>query len=427
MAVAVNAQPAGLSRWWQSLVESRAQAQQPPGRGLGTARRAERDEESPDADELDRDSPDRERPGDVPTAPERIEMPGAEVVARVGGTEIVLRADVDAIVDAKIEELIAANGGAEPSERQLEMLREQLNRQALASIVETKLLLVSARARHNEQVAAILEKFGQQFDDVEVPKLLKRAKARNVGQLDRLLRRQNTSLDRERRKFCEQSLSRGWVAQVIKVDKDVTHQEMLDYYRERIKDFTHPAKARWEHLKVRYSDVRSPQDPLRAKSRELFGANESHVPSRDEALDRLAELGNRVLDGAPIEELATDHSDCTICRGKGGRHDWTSPKTLKARQLDEALFTLPVGDLSPILDDGSALHIVRVVERREAGATPFEELQPEIRKKIQDARVGREVQKYIGDLRKHVPAWTIYDDQGGLFPETADRPAGRRR
>ena len=47
---------------------------------------------------------------------------------------------------------------------------------------------------------------------------------------------------------------------------------------------------------------------------------------------------------------------------------------------------LPIGSLSPILESETGLHIIRVVERRQAGRTPFLDVQNEIRKKMMDER-----------------------------------------
>jgi parvulin-like peptidyl-prolyl isomerase len=83
--------------------------------------------------------------------------------------------------------------------------------------------------------------------------------------------------------------------------------------------------------------------------------------------------------------------------------------------IDEAVFTLPVGQLSAILDDGQALHIVRVTERTEAGRTPFLEAQVGIKQSLQEERRKREVDEYLAKLKDRTPVWTIFDDQ----PQTA--------
>ena len=79
--------------------------------------------------------------------------------------------------------------------------------------------------------------------------------------------------------------------------------------------------------------------------------------------------------------------------------------------LDEALFTLPVGQLSAILEDGQTLHIVRVTERTDAGRTPFIEAQVGIKQTLQDDRRKSEIDDYLAKLKDRTPVWTIFDDQ----------------
>ena len=93
--------------------------------------------------------------------------------------------------------------------------------------------------------------------------------------------------------------------------------------------------------------------------------------------------------------------------------------------IDEAIFTLPVGELSTILDDGSALHIIRVTERTEAGRTPFIEAQVGIRMKLLEDSKKTEMEAYLKRLKDRTPVWTIFDDDP-TGTVTAGRPTQMR-
>src|SRR5690606_13315223 len=83
--------------------------------------------------------------------------------------------------------------------------------------------------------------------------------------------------------------------------------------------------------------------------------------------------------------------------------------------LDEAIFGLPVGALSQILESDRGLHIVRVVERTEAGERSFMEVQPDIKKQLKQERIQKQVQEYLDQIRNETPVWTMYDKEpGGL-------------
>jgi len=73
------------------------------------------------------------------------------------------------------------------------------------------------------------------------------------------------------------------------------------------------------------------------------------------------------------------------------------------------------------LPDRTALHIVRVLERVEAGQTPFLEAQVAIKQALLEERRRKATEEYLTKLRERTPVWTIFDD------EPADPAAGPRR
>ena len=78
--------------------------------------------------------------------------------------------------------------------------------------------------------------------------------------------------------------------------------------------------------------------------------------------------------------------------------------------LDEAIFSLQVGALSPILEDEKGFHIIRVLQREETTVTPFVEAQVKIKEEL--AELGRkdQVEQYLAGLEKQTPVWTVFDD-----------------
>jgi parvulin-like peptidyl-prolyl isomerase len=112
---------------------------------------------------------------------------------------------------------------------------------------------------------------------------------------------------------------------------------------------------------------------------------------------------------------------------EGGLRDWTTQGSLVSTVVDRALFELPVGALSPILRDEQGFHILRVVERTDAGVTPFSELQASIREKIKEDRAQKQRSDYVDKLKRGVTIWTIYEgdaaaDMVSLEPRQARPP-----
>jgi parvulin-like peptidyl-prolyl isomerase len=134
----------------------------------------------------------------------------------------------------------------------------------------------------------------------------------------------------------------------------------------------------------------------------------SRHPGRDEAVGLLGHMGNQVLDGAKLNEVARAGSEgSTAC--DGGLHDWTNKGSLVSNTLENAIFSLPVGQLSQIIETDTGYHIVRVIQRQDESVTPFLEAQVEIRNKIVRQRKQKQIDEYIAKLHERTPVWTKFD------------------
>ncbi len=67
--------------------------------------------------------------------------------------------------------------------------------------------------------------------------------------------------------------------------------------------------------------------------------------------------------------------------------------------------------MSQILEDNDGYHIVRVIERHDAGMKPFRDAQVEIKKKLKDERNKKGTEEYLEKLRNKTQIWTIFDDE----------------
>jgi parvulin-like peptidyl-prolyl isomerase len=125
-------------------------------------------------------------------------------------------------------------------------------------------------------------------------------------------------------------------------------------------------------------------------------------------------MGNEVyLGGAPLWAVAK-RSSHGVTAGDGGQFDGTSQGSLRSKVLDAAIFTLPLNQLSSVLEDEDGFHIVRVLERRDAGRTPFETCQGEIKEKLKKEHVDQQKAAYLADLRERTPVWTVFDEEKKL-------------
>lgn len=343
----------------------------------------------------------------VPPQAQSLEM--AMVVARVG-PEVVLEGDL--LTPKALEYLEKAGPSMAPED--LRKLKLQICQQVLPQHVEMLLVYVDAlRELPENKLPDIRKNVDKAFDEQFLPKMMQEAGVATSLEYEQQLRAKGQSLDRMRKMFFERGLSQEWMRKHVKNDDEIPHADMIAYYQNHLADYEFPAKARYEALTLKVGAKRS----------------------RKQAWDLLAAMGNEVLAGRPLADVARARSEGPTA-AQGGMFDWTSAGSLASKRLDEAVFSLPIGQLSAIIEDEpspnladqGALHIVRVVERKAAGRTPFLEAQVGIRETLVADRQRKATDDYLRKLRERTPVWSVFDGDpnGAARPVTASRPTTTR-
>ncbi len=316
---------------------------------------------------------------------------GGQIIAWVGG-EPVLAAEVLPAINDMLARNQQSLAGA--SSEEVAQLRTMLMRREIGQLIDNKLLWVEAKRKIPAEAFENIEsRIGDEFESAQLPKLFESTETSTRAQLEQALRKVGSSLSSQQAIFAERLLASQWLRQQIDLDVEVTHDEMLAYYQEHLDEYSFEAKARWEELAVMFTEF----------------------PSQEAAYREMAEMGNAVWRGTPLTEVAKTRSQ-GLTAEEGGQHDWTTRGALVSEELNRALFTLPVGQLSPIIETKTGFHIIRVTERRDAGRTPFVEAQVDIKEKIRKGQTQAQITKYLAELRKQTPVWTIFDDQPPATP-----------
>lgn len=328
------------------------------------------------------------RPAPIPG---RVFTP-AETIAIVGDQHI-LAGDVL----GEVNMMLAPYVGKVP-EDELEEQRQKLLQQYLPGLIENKILYLEfLRKIPPERIPDVEAKLAEEFDAEKLEGALQRAKVNSPQELDAMLRQFGSSLEKQRRAYMEQKLGRAMLGREIDYKPEITHEEMLAYYREHEKEFEVPARARWEQLTVRFANH----------------------DTKEAAWQKIAAMGNEVLRGAPLSAVAKRHSEAPSA-SDGGQHDWITQGSLASEELDAAIFSLPLHRLSQIIDDGKGFHIIRVLERDEARRIDFVDAQEKIRDILKKEKIQKQVEAYIVDLKARTNVWTVFDDQNSAAA-TADR------
>lgn len=243
-------------------------------------------------------------------------------------------------------------------------------------------------AKTKEETEFFTKKLGEEFDEEDVPAMMKEFEVGNLVELKAFLKEElGSSLERERMLTVQSKISQQWVMFSVKAaEGECSPEEMMEYYTAHRSEFETKARVKWQELQV------------------LF----SKHPSEQEAWKKMVWMGNEVARGVPMDEMAKVNSE-GFTASNGGVWDWTSKGSLSSADLEKLVFTHPVGQLSPIVKTATGLHIVKVLEREEDSLTPFIQAQVKIRGQIQNQRRAQNEQEYFDELQRKYPSIVLRD------------------
>jgi hypothetical protein len=340
-----------------------------------------------------------------------VPIEGAQIVARVDG-QVILASDVL----WQVRQLIKMARQPIPPEHIAEA-EQMLMRQLVMGLIDTKLLYGDFRRTvPPENMPKVEESLATPFEEIEIPRLIGMLKLEDRNDLEDALAKSGTSLREVQRQFNEKTIAGEWLRQRMPKLQPITYEELLAYYQDHLKEYEFPAQARWEELMVRFDRVNG---------------------DRAEAWRQICAMGNDVwqiavanpaLRGPVFTNVAKERSQ-GVTASEGGIYDWTNLGDLKCEAMNEALTNLAVGQMSDGLESEQGFHIVRVLERKQAGRTPFTEAQAAIRKSLEDEQKSTLLEGELIKLRATARAWTIFDGElnGAQLNEALQQNAAKRR
>lgn len=112
------------------------------------------------------------------------------------------------------------------------------------------------------------------------------------------------------------------------------------------------------------------------------------------------EIQKRISMNEEFAKLADEFSD-DARRFKGGERGWVENKDSDLRkELRAFVFSAKPGDVSPAIDLDSAVFMVKVEERKDAGMRSLSEVRSEIEQTLRSAEMERLRKQWIAKLRK---------------------------
>lgn len=255
-----------------------------------------------------------------------------------------------------------------------------ISKNVLEGLIDQAILAQEAKhvlLKSDKQRQAFDQFLENVWKDRELPKLMRRHDVKSERALREKLEEQGRSLDLVRERFRRDTMAQEFMMQAMR-SRLVAPEgpELWSYYQAHLKDFQRPARITWREIAVK---VDRSNDRAAAKRK------------AEVILDRLRR-------GEDFTAIATKESQGPTA-SKGGLWE-TEPGAVAAPAVNAALATLPLNTVSTVLEAPASYHLVRVEGRREAGPTPFYEVQNEIRTTLQNEAAQREAAAYTAKLRE---------------------------
>lgn len=333
----------------------------------------------------------------------------AATVAIVGQSTIVM-GEISPKVETRIQEVLAKAGQQVP-EDQIKFARVRMTRGLLAQKIQSRMMRESflleqvatqTAEKRREAEETMQAKARQMFFEDEVVQLKKQYEAKDLSELDAKLREKGTSLATRQREFIDAMLGHLYIRGKVNKDPSVSLAEIHGYYHTHSDEFRHAARARWEQLTVLYSNF----------------------PNKQAAYDAIWAMGREAFFGGSMQAVAREKSQEPFA-DEGGQHDWTNQGSLASDILEGQIFSLPTGAMSQIIEDSDAYHIIRVLEREDAGVTDLADVQDDIRNILRDQKIQAAQKEALDEVQRRVPVWSMFpEDIPGAkpLPRIATRP-----
>ncbi|MCH2371818.1 MAG: peptidylprolyl isomerase [Pirellulales bacterium] len=263
-----------------------------------------------------------------------------------------------------------------------ERATELVDNAFLTSIDETLLLVKSADKQEMKRLRA------KDIQIAQLCTLMVEHDVESLRELDAILRKFGSSLEQAKNTFAESNFGRQAISLDVKLQYEITHQDMLDYYLENSEDYQINEAVSFQQLTVQFKNHETKQ----------------------QAYQKICTLGNSVLQGAPFEKVAISQSEGPKAK-QGGRYENIEKGDLVSEKVETVAFDIPVNRMSPIIEDDKGFYIIRIYNYRQAGKEKFTEVQGDIEQMITNQRRNDAIQKYIKQVGNHVPVWNRLEEK----------------
>ncbi len=160
---------------------------------------------------------------------------------------------------------------------------------------------------------------------------------------------------------------------------DPTEKDIEDYYEKHKSDYVKPEMAQVQHILVK--------------------PNSDDESDKETARSKLLSIRDRIDQGAKFSDEAAAHSECASGAKTGGSLGWVQ-RGMILPELDEAIFSLGVGEISDAIESQLGFHIVRKTAHENGGDASYDEARDKVREYLRHLYRGRAISQFVEELKE---------------------------
>lgn len=172
---------------------------------------------------------------------------------------------------------------------------------------------------------------------------------------------------------------RQLIDQEVVSEISVSENKLKTYYDDHPDEFTLPEQVMAGHILVKVDE----------------NADEA---TKAEARKKIENIQTKIKNGEDFAKLASENSDCPSS-AKGGDLGYFSRGQM-VKPFEDAAFSLQPGEVSDIVETRFGYHLIKLVEKKPAGARSFEEAKDGLQDKLRQESINEAVQSYIESLKE---------------------------
>ncbi|PKN37663.1 MAG: hypothetical protein CVU62_08025 [Deltaproteobacteria bacterium HGW-Deltaproteobacteria-2] len=192
------------------------------------------------------------------------------------------------------------------------------------------------------------------------------------------LAKEGNSLDSVKKEIRTQMMRARLLRREIKSKVIVTDEEIGEYYNKNRQDYEGEETVRIKQLLL----LKPPKADSNAITQVRTGAMQLH---------------KRVIAGESFDLLIVKYSQGPAA-AQGGDVGFIGRGTI-IPEVEKVAFSLPVGQISEVIESSVGFHIIQVVDKKGAGLKPITAVREEIKTKIEDEKLDKKFEEWIASIR----------------------------